>query len=262
MLASLFGNPNLERILLFLFVNERCYGTQIQSLLQVPLTPIQKALGRLEKGGIVISRYEGKIRIYELNPAYPFRHELEALLKKAYSLLPVQEKKRYCFIHKPHLKLNDEYLRDRNRKEELLTFWEKLPRIRQLSFFAKSQQAIRTGKAEVTITQPSKREILFHEKGLWLRNDLPDTSFHNVFRWTLDLNTGLISLEHLRYGPERPVFLFHLAPAKPGTLESVDSHLCAEDTYLGNIILQPSGFNFHWRIIGPHKNDELIYRYT
>lgn len=60
MLASLFGNRNLERILLFLFVNETCYGNQLQSLLHVPLTPIQRALERLERGGVVQSYYQGR----------------------------------------------------------------------------------------------------------------------------------------------------------------------------------------------------------
>lgn len=93
MLKSLFGNRNVERILLFLFVNERCYGTQLQTLLRVPLTPIQKALLRLEKEGILQSDYEGKTRIYRFHPSCPLRWELEALLKKAYTLLPPQEKK-------------------------------------------------------------------------------------------------------------------------------------------------------------------------
>lgn len=93
MLKSLFGNRNVERILLFLLVNEKCYGTQIQTLLRVPLTPVQKALARLEKEGVVSSRFEGKTRIYRFNPTFPLRFELETLLKKAYTLLPSQEKK-------------------------------------------------------------------------------------------------------------------------------------------------------------------------
>ena len=60
-----------------------------------PLTPHQKALLRLEKGGVIISFCEGKTRLYRFNPAFPLFHELELLLKKAYHLLPAQEKKGY-----------------------------------------------------------------------------------------------------------------------------------------------------------------------
>lgn len=51
MLAALFGNQTIEKVLLFLLVNERSYATQIHAALGTPLTPVQHALLRLEKGG-------------------------------------------------------------------------------------------------------------------------------------------------------------------------------------------------------------------
>jgi hypothetical protein len=86
------GNKNVQKILLFLFVNGKCYGTQLHHLLKSSLTPIQKALLRLEKGGIILSNYEGKTRLYQFNPAYPLLTELEQLLKKAYTLLHLLRK--------------------------------------------------------------------------------------------------------------------------------------------------------------------------
>lgn len=261
MLSDLFGNRNMERILLFLFVNEKCYGAQLQNLLLVPLTPIQKALLRLEKAGIVNSYYEGKTHLYELNPRYPLRSELENLLKKAYFLLPVQEKKRYCFIHKPRQRLDEERKRDRNARNELMTFWERLKTVKQLAFSTKSYQdkSTKVGRAEVAIIS-SPDTLIFQERGFWLNDPYPDTSFTSSFRWTLDLNAGLITLEHLRYGS--PVFLFHLAPVNNQTLEAVDSHLCGKDIYLGNIIWDSASICFRWKVIGPNKNDELLYSYT
>ncbi len=266
MLKSLFGNRNVERILLFLLVNEKCYGAQIQSLLRVPLTPVQKALSRLEKEGVISSRYEGKTRIYQFNPAYPLRPELETLLKKAYTLLPSQEKKAYCFLHKPKLSAQEEGKRERNHKNELLEFWERLSKVQRLSFSAKSRQAdettLKTGKAEVAVSAPSPTVLVFQEKGYWFLDQLPETAFSNSFRWTLDLKTSFITLEHLRYGPSNPVFLFHLAPTHPQLLESVDAHLCADDTYLGSLSWNQKSIEFQWRILGPRKNDELTYHYT
>jgi hypothetical protein len=266
MLHGLFGNQNVTRILLFLFVNEKCYASQIQSLLRVPLTPIQKALLRLEKEGIVHSHHEGKVRIYLFNPDYPLQNELAMLLKKAYTLLSPQEKKGYCFIHKPRLLFGEEVDRERTRKSALLVFWERLKKVRHLSFSAKSRQEdkqnIKVGQAEVQISSPGPSIIVFQEKGHWFHDQLPETVFSNSFRWTLDLNASLITLEHLRYGVKQPVFLFHLTPTQPCTLESVDAHLCGNDTYLGSIVWTPSQIDFHWRIIGPYKNDQLLYHYT
>jgi hypothetical protein len=67
-----------------------------------------------------------------------------------------------------------------------------------------------------------------------------ETSFSNIFRWTLDPQVGMISLEHLRRGVDNPVFLFHLQPSSLHSLASIDSHLCAEDTYLGQILCAPN----------------------
>jgi sugar-specific transcriptional regulator TrmB len=265
MLRGLFSNQNIERILLFLFVNERCYGTELQTKLQVPLTPIQKALQRLEREGIVSSHFEGKTRIYELSSLYSLRHELEMLLKKAYTLLPTQEKKRYCFVHKPHVSLGEEHDRSRSRHKELLAFWEQLQKVETLSFSAKIRQedtqTIKIGKAEVEVTAPTSTTIIFQERGHWMHDQEPETAFSNSFKWTLDLSSSLIALEHLRYGINRPVFLFHLTPTHSHFLESVDAHLCAEDTYLGNVTWNQKSINFHWRIIGPNKNQHLTYHY-
>lgn len=266
MLKGLFGNNNVVRILLFLFVNEKCYGTQIQSALHVPLTPLQKALIRLENDGVIESHYEGKTRIYQFSPSYPLRAELEILLKKAYTLLPTNEKKIYCFIHKPRLSLQEERRRDQLRKNDLQTFFKRLKQTKHLSFSTKSrqgeEQSTKMGKAEVLITSPSPSVLIFQENGHWFQNQIPETAFSNRFRWTLDSSASLITLEHLRYGETNPVFLFHLTPTKPWTLESVDAHLCSDDTYLGNIVWNPNKISFHWRIIGPNKNQHLVYQYT
>jgi hypothetical protein len=266
MLHGLLGSKSVAKILLFLFVNEKCYGSQIQTFLKTPLTPIQKSLQRLESDGILISHFEGKLRIYQLSPTYPLRGELELLLKKAYSLLSSQEKKLYCFIHKTRIPFQEELLRNRDKKKELLKFWDRLATVRELSFSTKSrqgrEQTVKIGKAEVDVLKTSSTVLVFQEKGYWFRDQIPETAFNNSFRWTLDINASLITLEHLRYGSSRPVFLFHLTPTDPFTLEAVDAHLCAADTYLGSIIWNPTHINFHWRIIGPLKNDELVYHYT
>jgi predicted transcriptional regulator len=256
MLTELFGNPNIERILLFLFVNETCYGTQLQATFNISLTPIQQALKRLEKGGIIKAKYQGKKKLYEINPSYPLKIELEQLLKKAYTLLPCKEKKRYFFVQKNKKK---------PKENELLAFWEKLCRVKHLRLTTKSktgdEKITQTGVAEVIAKKESSQQIIFQEKGIWIQDSLPSSSFSNQFRWTLHPDDKLISLEHLRYGQNMPVFLFHLSCTGPNTLESIEAHLCGQDTYLGHIIWDDKKIHFHWRVIGQNKNDELHYEY-
>jgi hypothetical protein len=266
MLKALFGNRNVERILLFLFVNESAYAAQLQMALRSPLTPIQNALQRLLKGGIIESCSEGKIRMVRINPAHPLRTELDAILKKTYTLLSPEEKRKYCLLHKPKLSAAEEGKRERDCKQQLLHFWEQLGKVDQLicSTQSKAQEfpLHKWGKAEVSITAQSPTILIFQERGFWHIDHQPHTSFHNTYRWTLDLKASLIGLEHLRYGINQPVFLSHFAMARPFVFETVDPHLCAQDTYLGRIAWDQVSIQLYWRIIGPNKNEELDYRYT
>ncbi|MBS0654438.1 MAG: winged helix-turn-helix transcriptional regulator, partial [Verrucomicrobia bacterium] len=196
MLEVLCGNKNVGRILIFLFVNSRCYGTQAAKALKVPLTPIQKALIRLERGGVIMSYSEGKTRLYQFNPAYPLLSELEALLKKAYTLLPAHEKKSY-YVVREDLTASVQI----EKMQVLGAFWEKLQTVSRLHFNAKTLKSHSKGQAEVVI-EKERSSLIFHEKGTWKDKEGIDVSFSNSLRWTLDRSAGVVSLEHLRRGIE------------------------------------------------------------
>lgn len=251
MLEILFGSKNVKKILLFLFVNKKCYGTQLHSLLQTPLTPIQKALQRLEKGGVVMSYYEGKTRVYQFNPAYPLLEELELFLKKGYTLLPPHEKKQY--IKHETMPHNDNIVS---------RVWNKLHHVKELVFHSRSKVGWNgKGRAEVTVMKEGENALIFYEKGNWKGENLQENDFSNTFRWTLDKVTGMISLEHLRRGPQHPVFLFHLSPSGQHSLTSVDTHLCEGDAYFGQIFCDHQNLRLNWRVIGSKKNEEIDYYY-
>ena len=258
MLQELFGSKSVERILLFLLVNERCYATQIHKVLEAPLTPLQKALERLEKGGIVKSLYEGKTRLYELNASYPLINELETLLKRAYGSLCPQEKKKYY------------YVKDQSEKGDqkvLLAFWDLLKKVSSLHFVAKSHSKNGkgwkgSGRGDVEVSYDGDATLIFTESGVRTNEEEKGIEFTNTFRWTLHRLDGLIGLEHLRYGKMRPVFMFHLRAAGRNCLESVYSHECQQDSYFGAVHLKQGEIRLTWRIIGPHKNEELEYIYT
>lgn len=95
MLESLFGSKVLEKILFYLLVNNKCYGSQLNSIFEESLSSFQKGLDRLEFGGIIVSFLEGKTRVYQFNPRYPFLSELKSFLKKAYAFLPIELRERF-----------------------------------------------------------------------------------------------------------------------------------------------------------------------
>lgn len=262
MLEVLCGNKNVQRILIFLFVNGKCYGTQLHRSLKTSLTPIQKALNRLEKGGLILSFYEGKTRLYQFNPAYPLLSEVEMLLKKAYTLLPAHIKKDY-YVFQEELGTKP----FANKQQTLLAFWKKLAEIKELSFIAKTKSKEESGwngrgKGAVEVTPEGNSTLIFQEKGSWQNKHGTDMDFSNVFRWTLDRDASVIALEHLRRGKDNPTFLFHLAPSSSRSLSSVNSHLCGGDTYLGQVHFDPNNFRLKWRVIGPKKNEEIDYYYS
>jgi hypothetical protein len=264
MLEMLFGTKNVQKVLLFLFVNGKCYGSQLQRLLRTPLTPIQKALLRLEKGGIILSNYEGKTRVYQFNPAFPLLAELEQLLKKAYTLLSPQEKKSFCFAESDNLKKREKL---QDGEQLLLNYWERLALVKHLNFDARSKSKEEgrwngRGGGEVIVKKESNTVLFFHEKGTWVTDNGKEIDFSNTFRWTLDRKACRLSLEHLRRGINHPVFLFHLAPAGDHILRSVDSHLCEQDAYFGHISCDLHSLRLNWRVIGPKKNEEIDYYYT
>lgn len=261
MLEALFGNKNVQNALLFLFVNGKCYGAQVQKQLKMPLTPIQKAFSRLEKGEIILSFYEGKTRLYQFNPSYPLLVELELLLKRAYSLLTPHEKRRFSYqsTDKPPIEVNE--------VQTLLAIWQRLGRVSHLAFHAKTKSVDGggwngQGKGEVSVVHEGEQVLIFYEKGSWKDQNGQDIDFSNVYRWTLDVKTKVISLEHLRRGNNHPVFLFHLALDGPNSLSSIDSHLCNGDAYFGKVISDPQSLRLKWRVIGPKKNEEIETYYS
>lgn len=259
MLEGLFGNKNVEKVLLFLFVNGKGYGAELQRALGVPLTSLQHTCTRLEEGRVIVSALEGKTKIYRLNPAYPLLGELEQLLQKAYTMLPPEEKKQFSLAQKGSLEIRAE-------GPLLGSFWERLKTVKQMRLHAQSHAKNETGwngrgKGEVIVTKESETRILFQERGVWQMQRPQEVTFTNTFRWTLDKKAGLISLEHLRLGPHAPVFLFHLAPVGEHFLASVDAHLCEEDAYLAQVVWDRHEVRLSWRVIGPRKNEEMEYHY-
>lgn len=88
MLEYLFANKNVEKVLMYLCLHGKANATELSRSFGSALDPIQKTLRKLEEGGLLASFLEGRTRVFQWNPRYPFLAEIQALIKKAYSFLP------------------------------------------------------------------------------------------------------------------------------------------------------------------------------
>jgi predicted transcriptional regulator len=94
MLEPILGSTNCERALIFILARSKGYPREISRFFNVDLSPVQQQLDKLESGGVLVSQTAGRTRLYEFNPRYPFLKELKALLDKALSFYPEEEKNR------------------------------------------------------------------------------------------------------------------------------------------------------------------------
>lgn len=88
MLEYLFSNKNVEKILIYLHLHQKANATELSRSFNSSLDPIQKTLRKLEEGGLLVSFLEGRTRVFQWNPRYPFLFEIQALAEKAYTFLP------------------------------------------------------------------------------------------------------------------------------------------------------------------------------
>ena len=101
MLEALFGSEKKEKILFYIYSYGEGYAREIARTFQFNLNTVQYQLANLEEHGILYSKLRGKVRLFGFNPRYPFRRELEALLKKAMMFLPEEEVRKY---YRPRLR--------------------------------------------------------------------------------------------------------------------------------------------------------------
>ena len=58
MLEYLYGNKNVEKILIYLFLHSKANATELSRTFGTSLDPIQKTLKKLEEGGLLVSFLE------------------------------------------------------------------------------------------------------------------------------------------------------------------------------------------------------------
>ena len=108
----------------------------------------------------------------------------------------------------------------------LETVWKRLGSVRALTFNACSSSSTGwkgSGDGIVDVSRPAADVLVYAESGTWSLDNAKQLSFTNVYRWTL--LTESLKLEHLRFGPENPVYLFDLSITDGDCMESVAPHV-------------------------------------
>lgn len=88
MIEAIVGSEGAERVLLFLAARTSGYATEIARAWSMDVSTVQNQLLRMEREGLLVSRAIGRTRVFEFNPRYAFKDEVEALLDKALTRLP------------------------------------------------------------------------------------------------------------------------------------------------------------------------------
>lgn len=93
MFKALFGSDKKGKILLYLYTNGETHASEIAKVFKFYLNAVQYQLLNMERDGILYSKLKGKVRLFGIDPRYPFKKELEALLEKALDFVPEEERK-------------------------------------------------------------------------------------------------------------------------------------------------------------------------
>jgi hypothetical protein len=91
-LQTLFGSGSSAGVLAFLVAYQRGYASEIARFIDVDLFAVQKQLEKFEGEGFLVSRIEGRTRIFTFNMEHPLHNELISLIEKAASFQTKREK--------------------------------------------------------------------------------------------------------------------------------------------------------------------------
>ena len=144
----------------------------------------------------------------------------------------------------------------------LAELWERLATISKLEFCSQSRSNTNwsgAGTGIVEISRPESEILIFRESGQWQQDGGREIRFSNVFRWSKLENR--VRLEHLRFGPTQPVFLFDLAPDESGVWRDIAPHLCRDDNYSAVLQVQNKKISLNWSVQGPTRDENIDYIY-
>jgi DNA-binding transcriptional ArsR family regulator len=94
-LETLFGGATAAKVLMYLQNYEEGYASGISKTFGLPLSMVQRQLGKFERGGILSSRLVGNSRMFTWNARNPTVAPLRALLADSFRYIPKDEINRF-----------------------------------------------------------------------------------------------------------------------------------------------------------------------
>ena len=88
MLEAVLGSTGAERVLIVIAGRGKAYAREIAKVFDLNPPAVHKQLDRMEREGLLVSQEVGRTRVYEINPRFVCKDELQALLEKALSMYP------------------------------------------------------------------------------------------------------------------------------------------------------------------------------
>ncbi len=95
MFKGIFGSEIKGKILLYIYSNGESYPTEIARRFNVYLFGVQNQMLNMERDGILYSKLKGNVRLFGLNPRYPFKNELNAFLEKSLRFISEEERREF-----------------------------------------------------------------------------------------------------------------------------------------------------------------------
>jgi len=158
--------------------------------------------------------------------------------------------------------------------QTLTQLWDLLNRLNRFSFKVNADNESVTGwqgkgqglikrraSGETEVSQPESGAIVETiERGYYYVSADRKVPMHNQYLW--QFKGDYIRLTHLRFGWDKPVFLFDIIENRYDELVTRQSHQCAADNYDASFVLSPDSLAMQWRIQGPKKREVLDYIYS
>lgn len=91
----ILGNKTAELVLLYIVNYGEGYTSGIAQTFSISKSQVRKQLIRLEEGGVLVGRSSGNMRLFQINPRYPLKKQLVALLMASLDLVSKKDKEKY-----------------------------------------------------------------------------------------------------------------------------------------------------------------------
>ena len=95
MIEELIGGRTAERVLLYMQRYEEGFPREVARSFGVPFSMVYKQLLKFERAGLLVSRLQGRTRLFTWNPRFAFRKEFRAFLERVLDSLPASEIEQY-----------------------------------------------------------------------------------------------------------------------------------------------------------------------